>query len=182
MAMSRVRLVAVLAVACVPAVAVFACGTPASPQCPTPAPPPTVTVVVTASTCPSATTSVATTPTEVPPLEEGEATGTACAASLDECPVYGCATDTDKQNFNTLKRTRKDAKKHAITAQNATPITIATLVKLQQKVNGPKKNDFSADSRKLPASIDVDGQKLGEGMAVRIAGFMLDDPSPNKGV
>ena len=61
-------------------------------------------------------------------------------------------------------------------------VVIATLVKLQQKVNGPKKNDFSADSRKLLASIDVDGQKLGEGMAVRIAGFMLDDPSPNKGV
>jgi hypothetical protein len=186
MATSRVRWVAVLAVASVP-IAFSACGEPAAPQCPSPPPPTTVTVATTGSVCPSmsttTTTSVATTPTDVPPLDdEGEATTTPCADSLDACPDYGCATDDGKKAFNQLKRTKKDVKGKAITAQNATPITVATLIALQQKTQGPKKGDFTADARKQIASITVGNQKLGEGVAVRIVGYMLDDASPKKGV
>jgi hypothetical protein len=101
-----------------------------------------------------------------------------CADSLDQCSLDGCENaGTPHALLNHYKRRTTDAKGDAITFESAVPITISNMVNLQTRVEmvvpKPKAHqELTAVQRDRLKIVGVDGLTLGEGIAVRVAGYV----------
>ena len=101
----------------------------------------------------------------------------ACATSLDQCAVTGCAVDGTADGLsNTLK--------HHVPAEAALFLSFDDLATLQQQADESVGSGLhiAVDARAALANMAVSGGKVTEGNAVRVIGFLASDgtgPHPN---
>ncbi len=112
-----------------------------------------------------------------------------CSPTLARCPATGCAAPgTPDALTDTLKRRTTLDNGTAITLANAIPITFADMMALQRRADatGVRQHvHLRADERAqlhdlLPATRTRPA--IGEGTAVRLAGFMIRNTTPHNGV
>ena len=117
---------------------------------------------------------------EHPPAGSAHAaSGAACFDDLASCPTNGCEEPGSPHAlFNEAKRRTTAANGSAVTFESSTPITMEQMQKLQVRaaalVSG---KDLTAEERDRIATIKVDGVTFGEGVPVRLAGFL----APHRG-
>jgi hypothetical protein len=112
------------------------------------------------------------------------ATSPPCAADLASCGLDGCEdAGSPHALFNNIKRRATAADGSQVTFSASTPVGFDTLAKLQEKADqlvGQHVMPPKSERDKL-AQIDVDGVTLGEGVGVRIAGYLAPHPKPSAG-
>ncbi|HYL92289.1 MAG TPA: hypothetical protein VEW69_03935 [Alphaproteobacteria bacterium] len=97
----------------------------------------------------------------------------ACKASLDQCPLQGCAKDAPSALVNVTKHGH---------AMSGTPVslTFADFLSLQQQLdkmfNGNYATLAKPDRMRLK-NLQIGGQKVGEGDFVEVTGFIAVQPS-----
>jgi hypothetical protein len=130
-------------------------------------------------------------PPSVPEEEEGDEEGSGgilaaavpgrtrtrppCKPDLAACAADGCESPGSPHAlFNNIKRRTTAGDGAAITFDTASPMTLQTMRLLQGKADSlvGQGRLLPADDRKKLVSFDVEGQRLGEGSAVRVAGFL----------
>jgi hypothetical protein len=103
-----------------------------------------------------------------------------CATDLDECPESGCENEgTPHAIMNELKRRTAALDGSAITFDASVPVSFGELESLQTRASAlVSGKNLTSDERARLESITVGGRKLGEGVAVRLSGFLAHhDPN-----
>jgi hypothetical protein len=101
-----------------------------------------------------------------------------CASSLAQCPLDGCEdAGAPHALVNHYKRRTTDANGRAVTFDIAVPITIANMVELQASAEAvvPKPEphqELTPAQRDKLKKIAFAGLAIGEGTAVRVAGYV----------
>ena len=102
-----------------------------------------------------------------------------CVASLDSCPITGCAKedDADEQLLNQTKR-------HLPTATAAKTLTLADFTTLQNHADSTvdQRQPLDATARaELHDILVSSGQTVSEGDLVQVDGYLVGKPHPNTG-
>ena len=101
-----------------------------------------------------------------------------CAPDLATCPADGCSLPGSTHAIvNRLKR-------NLIDVAHALPVSVTDLVQLQRSAGAlvGENHEIPSALRAQLGSLHVDGRRLGEGHAVRLAGYIVGRPhSPGSG-
>jgi hypothetical protein len=103
----------------------------------------------------------------------------ACQASLEVCPVSGCAAPGSPNAAMNLA-------KHHMPEGSLVTLSFADFASLEQKADdlfGGQSPDLTTDQREELRNLDVSGGTVGEGSLVRLTGFIAqgNKPHPNTG-
>lgn len=102
-----------------------------------------------------------------------------CASSLAACSLDGCEkAGSAHALLNRLKRRTTDAGGNAITFDAATPVTVADMVALQARAEeralaSRRGLELTAAQRESLRHLGAGGLPIGEGDAVRVAGYIV---------
>lgn len=100
-----------------------------------------------------------------------------CADDLASCPKNGCAAaGSPNAIMNALK-------KKVISVANSKKVTFVTMEKLQALADSkvPQDHFLTQEERNLLKNLNVNGKRFSEGDAVRLSGYIVGNPHPNKG-
>jgi hypothetical protein len=130
-------------------------------------------------------------PPPAPPAEEDEtepdepqASTGACAPDMAHCPLDGCASPgSPHASLNRAKRTTTTAAGERIRFADATPISIEHMRRLQIEADRalPKRADRAIEDRRVIERFDLGDCAIGEGTAVRLAGYIAPSGHSNVG-